>query len=336
MTSDDSSSTADLGNLSRREFFAGAGATAGVAAALGTLGGLGAAFDAQGAVKRQYFSAYVGLELDGKFAGLLESAEGGEPVIVLTSAGPGRSRAIAGVRYELLKLRLADMSPAMYGWIAEATQGSAVGRKGAVVTGDPQQETYRLAFQGARLVEIQLDPLEAGRREAARFTVTIAPSSSSHVPAPGGKPFVATTLKKSPLLVSNFRLYIKGLEATTQHVVSIDEIGLRGPLAPTPDRREVPTIGPLTPLPLRFQLALVHATPLYQWMNDTLAGKGGALQGELQLLDPTMKKVVMSLSFDQLLITRISYPAQSQRAAQLVEVECEAAQIKLNPGELIQ
>lgn len=321
--------TPDSGDVSRREFLVGAGATAGALAAIGSVAGLAHSPAAEAALSsRKYYSYQVAFELDGQYAGLLIAAEGGEPVIVMADTAVGALKttsAIAGVRYEPLTLALADMSKAMYDWIDKTLKGAATGRSASVITATQDlKETYRLEMRDARLTEVMLDNLDVQSRVPARFNVKIAPGSSSHLYGGTGILKSMVLKAKSPLQ-SNFAFYIQGLETTTARVRTVESIGLRQ----RPD-------GILAPLPLKFGLALQDAGPLYQWMNETLAGKAGPRAGELRLMSADLTRVVSSVTFEQLTVMRVSAPAQSgSDVVQQVEVECQPAGVRFNLGELL-
>jgi hypothetical protein len=285
--------------MTRRELFAGAGMTAGALAALGGIIGTTASPAAQAAAKnRQYFSSSVSFELDGAFAGRLLSAEGGEPVIVPGAPSADlKTRSPSTLRYEPLFLRFGDMSAAVFDWVGKGTINAAAGRNASVVTFDALgKELYRLKMQNARLTEIMFDGLDGGVAEAARFSARIVPGLSSH-DLSAKAVYKGETFKTSPLLRSNFRLYIQGLETATLKIRTIDPIGLQA----RPD-------GLLVPTALRFTLPLAFAAPLFTWMNDTLAGAAKAVPGELQLLNRDFSKVAASIAFEQLSILRISCP----------------------------
>lgn len=306
--------------ISRRDLFLGAGMTAGAVAAIGAVGGIAYAPTAQAALKsRAYFATNVLLELDGVSAGRVVSAEGGEPVIV-----PGPTSTL---RYEPLTVRLGDMSAAMYDWIGKATLGSATSRAVNVVTSNSDaKEIYRLAMQDVRLTEVRLDALDAASTEPARFTVKMAPGQSKHQFGGTGAASSILNQKTSPLLRSNFRLYIQGVEAATTRARSVDSVGLQ--IAPT---------SAVAPMVLRFSVAFADAGPLFSWMQDTLAGKSGMRQGELQLLTRDLTKAAATVGFNQLMIVRISCPAEATGGSiQHAEVECVPTNVTFNMGELLK
>lgn len=320
MTTRTESDTPVSGAVSRREFFAGAGMTAGALAALGGVVGAGAAPTAMAAAKsRQYFSTNVNFELDGAFAGRLLAAEGGEPVIV-----PGTP---ATLRYEPLSLRFGDMSAAVFDWVGKASANAAGGRDAAVVAYDHTgRGIYQLTMRGARLIEIMFEGFDATSIEVSRLSAKIMPALSIH-DLSAKTIYKGETFKASPLLRSNFALYIQGIDAAAIDVRSIDPIGL-----------QARSDGLLVPTPLRFTLSLTKAAPLFSWMNDTLAGKAGARSAELQLLSRDRSRVAASISFDSLSILRMSCPidATGDKSGQQVEVECLPALTRFNMGDLLK
>ncbi len=313
--------------LTRRELFAGAGAAAG---ALAALGGLGATLApaAQAAVRsRQYFASFVNLELDGQFAGRLLSATGGEALIVPAGFDEA-TRTLKGpsLRYEPLALVFGDMSAAVFDWVGKASTNSASPRTAAVVAYDAAgKEVYRLAMQNVRLSEMLFDSLDAGRAEVLRVSAKLQPGQSTH-DLSARTTYKGEVFKQTPLLRSNFRLLVQGVESATTRARSVDQVGLLA-------RQD----GLLAPSSLRFTVPLAYAAPLFGWMNDTLAGKSGPRPAELQLLTRDLSRVSASVTFEQLQILRISCPldARGDRTLQEVEVECLPAATVFKMGDLL-
>lgn len=331
MTTRDESDTPVTGGVSRRDFFAGAGMAAGAVAALGSAAGLTYAPPAQAALKdRRYYSNYVALELDGAYAGNLASAEGGEPVLVppdpIQQVGDSKVAATATtLRYEPLRLRLGDMSAAVFKWIGDTSRTGPVSKNAAVITYDMEgRELYRLDARGVRPVSITADGCDGTSKEILRFGLNLIPTSSSHVLSVKSNTAVTTGLKSKAIMRSNFRLYIKGLETATLKTRSIEPFGLQA-------RAD----GVLVPTLLKFTLSFTYAAAMFTWMNDTLAGKISARDAELQLLSPDFSKVIASASFSQLKILRVSCPAQANDSIQSVDVECAPAALTFNMGELL-
>lgn len=328
MTTRDESGTPVTGGVSRRDFFASAGMTAGALAALGGVVGAGVSPAAQAAARsRDYFANFVNFELDGAFAGRLLGASGGEPVIVPGAPSADlKTRAASTLRYEPLILRLGDMSAAVFDWVGKASVNAAGGRNAAVVAYDlAGKEVYRLTMQGARLIEIMFDGLDsAASTQAARVTAKIMPVSSAH-DLKAQTSYQGQTFRKSPLLRSNFRLYIQGIDSAAINARTIDPIGLLA-------RSD----GLLVPTPLRFTLPFAPAAPLFAWMNETLSGRAGPRSGELQLMSPDFTKVVASIAFRELAILRISCPLDATgEQKQQAEVECLSTVTEFNMGDLL-
>lgn len=326
--------------VSRREFFAGAGMTAGALATIGAIGGLTHAPAARSAAlkDRKYYSTYVALELDGKYAGNLLSAEGGEPVIVpAQTATSGSLTTAATLRYELLRLRLGEMAGPVFKWMEDASKGIAPSRQVSVITYSfDGKETYRLAAQDVRPASIMTNGFDAASKEPVRFDVELIPTSSAHMFGGTSNPAVKTGLKAKTMLRSNFRLYIHGYESTTLQVRTIEPFGLKaGPEAISRGADGIKN-AVLLPTPLRFTMPFAQATPMFDWMKKTLQGLDGPRQAELQILSADLTKAVATVAFANLSILRISAPAQAGiDVMPFVEVECQPGSLAFNMGELL-
>jgi hypothetical protein len=318
--------------MTRRDLLVGAGMTAGTIAALGGATGMAFAPVAQAAVlkDRKYFATYVALEFDGDYAGNLVSAEGGEPVIT-----PAQPETISGtskipatpamLRYEPLRLRLGDMSAAVFKWIGDTSRIGPSPRHASVISYDIEgRENYRLAAEDVRPVSIMTDGLDTAAKDLFRFELMLQPSRSTHVLGNKSNVAVKTGLKSKAIIRSNFRLYVQGYESTTLQVRTIEPFGLKA----RPD-------GVLAPTALKFTMLFTSAAPLFAWMQSTLDGKDGGRRGQLQLLSTDLKTALATFDFAGLTILRISCPAQTGLdSLQHVEVECQPTSLTFNTNEL--
>ncbi len=304
--------------LARRAFLARAGATTGALVASGVVGAVMAPATALAAVstEQRYVGTSLEFELDGSRAAIVTAARGGEPFLepVIASAGQvvGTNR-----HQEPLRMSVTGITKPLADWITGATTGkaSAVAAGAALVARDAsRRETYRLWMQNALLTEVMLDGVDATSDEPALFDLLIAPSVSGHQFAGGGAAAAPISVKQKAVRKGNFAFFIQGLEPATTMVRTIDRFGARR-------NRD----GSWSPTPLKLELPLAHAGPLYAWMDETLRGSGQRSErpGVLQLLDPTLKIVLASLEYQGLVITRIGGPVTggSQDALQRVSVD---------------
>lgn len=303
--------------LTRRAFLGQAGATTGVLMSSGAVGGIIVPATAVAALstEQRFAGASLGFELDGARAAIVTAARGGEPFLepVIASAG----QVVGANRHqEPLRMSVTGITKQLAAWITGATTGKAppVAAGAALVSFDASlRETYRLWMQNALLSEVVLDGVDATSDEPALFDLLIAPSISGHQFAGGGAAVAPISVKQKALRKRNFAFFIQGLEPATMMVRTIDRLG-------TQRNRD----GSWSPTPLKLDLPLAHAGPLYAWMDETLRASGQRAErpGVLQLLDPTLKTVLASLEYQGLVITRISGPvAGSQDALQRVSVD---------------
>jgi hypothetical protein len=320
------------GNLTRRDFFAGAGMAAGAVATIGGIAGSAFTPAAQAAVlkDRKYFATYVALELDGAYAGNLASAEGGEPVIVpgqpeMTTGTTKTPATVTTVRYEPLRLRLGDMSAAVFKWIGDTSTSGPRPAAVTVISCDFEgRENYRLVAQEVRPISIMTDSFDASAKESLRFELTLQPTTSSHVLSTKPNSAVKLGVRSKAILRSNFRLYIKDYDSASLQIRSIEPFGLKA----RPD-------GLLVPTTLKFTMLFASAAPLFNWMQGTLAGKDGGRPAQLQILSPDLKTALATIDFTGLTILRISCPAQTGGDSfQHVEVECQPTTLTFNMNEL--
>lgn len=313
--------------LTRRAFLGRAGATTGALMSSGAVGGLIVPATAVAALstEQRYAGASLEFELDGSRAAIVASARGGEPFLepVIASAG----QVVGANRHqEPLRMSVTGITKQLAAWIAGATTGKApaVAAGAALVSFDASlRETYRLWMQNALLSEVMLDGVDATSDQPALFDLLIAPSVSGHQFAGGGAAAAGIGVKQRPARKSNFAFFIQGMESATTMVRAIDRVGTQRN-----------SDGSWSPTPLKLELPLVHAGPLYQWMDETLRGSGKQAErpGVLQLLDPTLKIALASLEYQGLSITRISGPVAggSQDALQRVSVELHSRGLSFN------
>jgi len=308
--------------LSRRGFLGVSGATAAAVAGLGSAAGMaGFATTAQAAIaNRTYFSNVVGLELDGQMAGLVESAEGGEPGFNLAS-GAGGQVSLAGPVYESLTLVPFRNSQAVYDWIMTSSQGKPVPpRSLAVVCYDVEgREWYRMQLDNARIVEVQLDAVDVMVTDRARLRIKVSASTTRHqfVTRPA---VPLKTFKLAGLFQNNCRFVLDNNRDFSGGVRAV------GPIAVRIRADGVPDVGAI-----KLEInptALGHA---YRWMDKALAGTFEETAGALQLWSGDLKTLLASVSFDGLGILRVTAPVRpSSGTTPLAALELYARGAKFN------
>jgi hypothetical protein len=214
------------------------------------------------------------LELDGKPAGLLDSAYGGDATssVVLDTM---QRKHLAGVKYEDIVLTCgAGMSPDFYQWIKATVDRHPVAKSGAIVASDVTgRALYRLQWTNGLLTEIGFPACDATSMSPVRMTVKITPASSQMIfPATGASRGVLPVKRWAS---NNFRLTILGCQTACAHVNAIDAIVLKevvpGAGAPAGALRAVQIGTRLLEIPnLCLSAVEADATEFYKWYEDFL------------------------------------------------------------------
>ncbi len=182
------------------------------------------------AVQRSYGPGKYALEIDGQFAGWIESVEGGRATSGVESgrAGLEQKGGPGGVKYEDIRVNCgAEMSRNFYQWIQASLEGRLSRTNGAVIACDySYKERSRMEWSNAVITEVGFPACDASSRDAGMMSVTFSPESIREQTSPGGGRAYAAAGRGSQKkwMPANFRLQIDGLEAACTRVNKIEAI----------------------------------------------------------------------------------------------------------------
>ncbi len=290
------------------------------------------------ATRPQASRAY--LELSGVAVGMLRSASGGNVVADVVAERAGAGKRLGRVRYEPFVLETGPAMTPEFWKVLQNGPGSAP-LDGAVVLVDFNQKVLkRLEFVNARVTEIALPALDAAAsKETASLLVTLVPDMVRVVPGSGTAPsFIAN--KARPMLASNFRLSIDGLDTT--RVNKIDALVLKQVAASlgNADRRDLEQqlkkkaesgerreFAPETMAPdvsdLVFFASMVGVGSLEKWFESfVVRGNNAASEektGKLELLSPDLQTVLLTITLRGLGIYRLAPAGDFTEARLYVE-----------------
>jgi hypothetical protein len=294
---------------------------------------------------RSFTGGRFGLELDGAFAGFLLSADGGSGVgEVITTRSGGElipRKHLGAVKYENIVLTCGPgMSKAFYGWIKDTTDSKPLPKNGAILVLDfDSKERSRMTFQQGLLSEIAFPALDGASKDAAKMTIKIAPQSTRLTGAtPSATGIAKPDLSKTKAWhTSNFRLRIQGLEDACTRVNRIEPLVVKQVVQNilSGDKRTQSLPGLLEFSNLVITLPEADAGPFYAWYDDFVIkgnqGDAKERQGVLELLDPTLKEVLLSVTLHHLGIFNFapeSLDASSEKIRRVrVDMYCEAIQL---------
>ena len=250
------------------------------------------------------------LEIEGKPVGFLSSVDGGELFAAVVhepidTSGVVR-KSVGAIGFSPICISFgAGMSNSLYQWMADVLNRKGSGKSGAIVFCDYNYaERSRLEFDNAAIVKVAFPALDAtGAKGDARFTLTLQPEAARISSASIGKSIPAFGIKKQNAFSSNFRLKITGLETECAKVNRIDAIIVEKPMLQSGERDvlQIPNV--------TFTLAESHAKGFYDWIGDFVFKGNNApnseLAGTLELLDPSLKTALFTLTLSNLGIFRV-------------------------------
>ena len=266
---------------------------------------------------RAFGSGKFALELDGKDAGWLASAEGGYATadIFEEKLGPDHvvRKHIGAPKYEDLTIECgAGMSGAFYDWIRSTLAGTWARKDGALVAVDYNlKQQSRLTFTQALIREVAFPALDAASKDAARLTVKIAPELTRYQRPSADGAKAAVDVKQKKWSQANFRLKLDGLSFPGVSKIApivVTTAIVENAVGELREYQKEPAHAEYSDLVVT--LAERDAQGFVDWHEDfVIKGNNGPdreKSGTLELLGPDLKEVLFTLSFSGLGIYRLA------------------------------
>lgn len=280
--------------------------------------------------KRSSTAGKFGMELDGQFAGWVESVAGGHAVAdtVIEKVGSGQiqRKHIAGVKYEDVTINCGTgMSKSFYDWIkASFDNKQPVPKNGAIITADYNNKAHsRMEFFNGVVTEIGFPACDAGSKDPAKMTIKFAPESTRTTVANPGVSYDGgyknnQTLQKK-WLPSNFRLKIDGLDCTQVRKIEAVTAKFASGGNQVGAARLQSSMAPPAPSS-NLVITVPESRQLSQWYEDFVVRGDNRLEkqrnGMLEFLSPDLKESFFWLSFRNLAILKLLLsPLQAGSAA---------------------
>lgn len=269
--------------------------------------------------RRSYVAAKYGMELDGQFAGWIQSVSGGNAMATVSNAIGSdqiQGKHIGGVKYEDVTINCGTgMSKGFYEWIKASFDKTPVRKNGAILWCDYDYKVERrLDFNNASVTEIGFPACDAGSKDPAKMSVRFAPEYTRV--QVGGSSYQGSykndQVAQKKWLPSNFRLKIDGLDCT--HVRNVEAVTARFATGANQvsEARLAPSMVGRPPVS-SLVITVPESRELAQWYEEFTVrgnhnqGKGGTLE----FLTPNLKEIIFSLSFHNLGILKLA-PMQVQ------------------------
>lgn len=281
------------------------------------------------------------LSLGAAAPGWLKSAEGGFANASVIEERPGPDRIVrkhlANVKYDdLVWQGGAGLPRSVFDWIA-STLAYQQNRQDGSVTG--VNSDYQIAslveFYGARLSEIGFPAFDAANPAPALLSLRCTPERTRVYRTrnlPSQRPALPSITKAKTWISSNFRLRIDGLDSACAFVQRIESMVVKQPVQPN-DAGEFRDYEQITQ-PLQIPNLVVtlpehRADAFYDWYDDFVikgnCGQDAERSGTLELLTPSLREVLFTLTFNQLGIFHMSRVNSATGLSLLkVEMYCES------------
>ena len=292
----------------RREFLWRALPGAAVAGASLTLLRPVVSFAADPQRDREYVAAKRALEIDGQFAGWIESVQGGRAASDVDAGEAGvRKRQIGGVEYEDITVICgAEMSRGFYEWIKATLDKQVVRASGAVVTCDYNyKEDMRLEWTNALITEVGFPALDAASKDAAKMTIKFSPEMVRQAKGAGTEYSRGSSRAiQKKWLPSNFRLQIAGLEAACTRVSKIEAIVVKQLASAGSEARAVKGQAGLQASNLMVTVPERDAPAFQEWQRG--GDRNNVKNGTLAYLAPDLREAFFTLTFQNLVVSRLT------------------------------
>ncbi len=300
---------------------------------------------------RSFTAGKYALDLDGKFAGWIQSCEGGyataDVVVEKVATDLIWHKHIAGVKYDDITLNCGTaMSTAFYSWLQASVDHQAKRiTSGAVISADYNfKETGRLNFFNALITECGFPALDAASKDAAKMSLKFAVETTRQVNATGAaiKGDLGTGQQKK-WTPANFALAIDGIPTACKWVNKIEALTIKqkvvdNPLGEFRDFQKEPAHIEFPNLVVT--VAESHADEFYKWHEDFVikgnCDQGHEKTGSLVYLASDTKTQLFTLNFAGLGIFSAK-PEKSESASENIkrvkfEMYCEQITFTNNNG----
>ncbi|HMH55926.1 MAG TPA: phage tail protein [Gemmatimonadales bacterium] len=204
---------------------------------------------------------------------------------------------LAGVEYEEISAQvgIGTKSP-LLDWVAQSWKGTALRKSGSIVDLDiDYRAVAEREFKDALITQTTIPTLDVASRDAASFTVKLAPTSIRQS-AGSGTILKSTVGTQKNWLVSNFRFEMDGLDG--KGVAHIESFSVGQPAATDnvgETRDYEKQTGKLVFPNLKISLNQSSASTWSQWFNDfVVMGNNGddrEKKGGIVFLDPYLKEL---------------------------------------------
>lgn len=278
------------------------------------------------AINRGPAAAAFGLEIEGKFAGLLSSFDGGDPfadVVETTHAGSATDKHIANVHYADLVVTSPVADGPLAAWVSTFLEGKALQHDGAVILLDlNRQQLRRLEWKRGAIIAVAFPALDGSGKEAGLLTITIRPEVVREVGG-GGQAAGVPQVRTKAWTVGNFALSMTGIDCS--RVVRIEPLVVTQTYLVPTSGREGPQPGPVHVSDLVVTVADTGASDFARWAEDFIVAGNNSKSHEkdatVRYLAANLRDQVASLNIMSTGIFRVDHVSDAVGVARTLRVK---------------
>lgn len=288
------------------------------------------------------------LEVDGIVVPSTRSIEGGSPVATIATGAIGpdaiAEKHVSGIAYDDIVAQVGiGMGKAMADWIANSFKGAAPPRKNGriVITDFGYKSQSEQLFTDALISAVTIPALDAGSKDAAYFTVQIAPGNVTYKKGGGQEARGSIGGKQKAWLASNFRFELPGLPGNRVSAIDSFTISRKVMQSAVGSARETTRIPGKIEFPnLVLSISMADYAPWADWRdsflmqgnNNDAAEKSGAIV----FLAPDLKEELGRVALDHCGLVRLAPSTSGAGAVARFTVELYCERMGLNFGDVDQ
>lgn len=245
------------------------------------------------------------IELNGLLAGLARSLQmpGYRVEQVVVPSGPGKAACLAAnisISTMAARIDLGEPGPLLE-WALSLARGNPLATDGAALVLDANRAVQRrVEWSEGLITELKLPVLDASSKLGFSLDLTWQPSSVSYA-KPGGERLTLPTVKRKPILISNFRVVGLPFDASFITKITLPTVTAKLVSEQTGQQRLPSRHYSLIDLgEVRLEFAARNRDEALAWVQKLVAdgriADGEYLTLRVELLDSTLKTVLATVT----------------------------------------
>ena len=286
---------------------------------------------------RSYVTGYYQMMLDGVSCGLIQKFEGGDVEADITQIPIQHNYLVAkhlgNLKYNDFVVAMPlSMGKPVHDWVEASLMAKPTRKSGEIKAADFKRQTRHIReFKDALITEIGFPACDAAAKEPSYLTLKFKAWSARNKKGDGSVVDNPADMAQKQWHPTDFEFKIDGLD--TSKVMKVEPIKIKQRV--TADRNGLKIPGRIEFPSITIYLPAESVKGFTEWNRElAVSGKNSPAKhksGSLVYLNRSRQKELLTLSFDQLGIFKISAAprANNQDGPELVKVELTCRSIRL-------